>query len=284
MKFIMNLIVVLCLSLIAFFLQAKSILHKIAAGDVLSVGVVGHGDLSMGKVSVATDGTVRFELLGKVKLSGLGLDEASDKVGQLYEKDYLKSANVIINLISAFEGNAEVDRSKINILFIGRVRNPGRLNLEKSIDLLSAISAAGGLAQGAKKDSILVRGKGEKDSKRYDYTLLVDGKIESPVMQDGDIIKVLGGAAINADLSKIRVLFLGKVKKPGAYPLNEKTDLLTGITEAGGLDKGAVKEVSIRRKGIKKEIIVDYDDMVEGSVGSPELKNGDIVNVGESFW
>lgn len=66
---------------------------------------------------------------------------------------------------------------------------------------------------------------------------------------------------------------LGKVAKPGVYPLSDKISLIQAIANSGGFTEWANREVSVIRKDVHEkdkgmfkhnELVFDYDDFLKG--------------------
>lgn len=167
--------------------QFKEPLHILVPGDVISISVLGQRDLSVPRVTVASDGTVRLQLINYVKIAGMPIDQAARYVSRLYEKDFLKQANVIVNLLTP-------KKFKISIMFVGEFSKKGRLKFDKGIDLLAAIVDGGGLKKSADRSSLIIIRKGPESKKpktlSFDYDKLISGEQNSPKLQAGDLVKI----------------------------------------------------------------------------------------------
>lgn len=98
-------------------------------------------------------------------------------------------------------------------------------------------------------------------------------------------------ARVNVNLArpaapaKMTVTVVGQVARPGSYEVIVDCDLITVLANAGGLSKGASEtDIEVKRRGIKKPIVVDYDKMLRGKAEIFVLQPGDIVSVQESFF
>jgi polysaccharide biosynthesis/export protein len=81
----------------------------------------------------------------------------------------------------------------------------------------------------------------------------------------------------------------GEVRKPGAYQLDKDTNVLEGITLAGGFtDKAAPGRVRVIRSTPdgQQVIQVDMNDVIKGSQRDRAilLRENDVVVVPESFF
>src|SRR4051812_1858866 len=71
--------------------------YAIGSGDVLSINIWGHQDLSK-DYPVTVDGYVPFPLIGRVKADGLTVQEFAEQLRVLLEKDYLVNPQVVISV------------------------------------------------------------------------------------------------------------------------------------------------------------------------------------------
>jgi len=81
-----------------------------------------------------------------------------------------------------------------------------------------------------------------------------------------------------------RVTIEGAVKKPGVYPVRGKASLLQLIATAEGLDPTAQDEIVVFRNISGKRVAGKFnvDDIREGRVGDPVIREGDVIVVGSS--
>jgi polysaccharide export outer membrane protein len=91
--------------------------------------------------------------------------------------------------------SVEVKQVNSMLLYvIGRVNNPGRFSLNVNVNVLQALSIAGGLNPFAKRNSIKIfRDEGDKTRIFYfEYDRVVDGKHleENIMLQRGDVVVV----------------------------------------------------------------------------------------------
>ena len=130
--------------------------------------------------TVDEQGNIKLPYIGKVKLAGLNLMEASDKMEELLSQ-YLYSPSVFVRFVN----------NKVTIL--GEVRNPGVYVFNyKNINILQAIGYAGDILHfGNRKEVLIVRDEGEYTSKEV-VNLLSDELLISPyyMVKSGDIIYI----------------------------------------------------------------------------------------------
>jgi len=81
---------------------------------------------------------------------------------------------------------------------------------------------------------------------------------------------------------------MGKVAKPGVYPLNDKISLVQAIANCGGLTQWSNNEVSVIRQNIHEkdkkmfknhEHVFDYDDFLDGEdmQNNIDIQAGDVI-------
>jgi polysaccharide export outer membrane protein len=94
----------------------------------------------------------------------------------------------------------------------------------------------------------------------------------------------------SSEQSKIQIVLLGSVRKPGSYefPVGEvKVTLLKLMSEAGGFSEVAnIKKIKIVRTedGKKTVIRANAEAIMSGDQPDVELMSGDIVHVSESLF
>jgi polysaccharide export outer membrane protein len=116
-----------------FKLDAAQILSP---NDGILVTVYQEDDLTT-KTIIDKNGMVMLPLLGQVKVGGLTIGQATARIQQLYDKDYL--VNPQVNLIVE-------DFAKRRFSVLGQVQHPGSFEFpqNESVNLLEAIAIAGG--------------------------------------------------------------------------------------------------------------------------------------------
>jgi polysaccharide export outer membrane protein len=118
--------------------------YIIKVGDALYISVWGHEDLEQ-RVSVRSDGTVRFPLVGEVDAAGYTITEFSDNLREELDRDYIIDPFV----------NVTVETPTFFV--IGEVNSPGQYKIEGNIDVLKAISVAGGFTEFASHKVKIIR-------------------------------------------------------------------------------------------------------------------------------
>ena len=257
--------------------------YTIGPGDVLAITVWGHPDLSSDYL-VDPDGFAPFPLIGRVKAGGQTSRQVAAALTELLGKDYLVNPQVIV-VVKAYLSQ------KVTIL--GEAARPGVFYLTGPTTLVDVLSNAGWLAKGAGKEILLVRAQpgtaapaGATTLQRVNVEKLQAGNaVENVRLQAGDTIFV---APKDPENSTSYYIF-GEVKKPGAYPLEKETNVLEGITIAGGFtDKASPSRTRVIRMGPAGQQVleVDMNDVIKRGRRDKAvpLQANDVVVVPESFF
>lgn len=249
---------------------------RIGARDQIQIRVVELPDLD-GAQEVAEDGTIDLPIVGTISAAGLDERALAERLRERLEAEGLRRATVSVKVTSY--------RSR-PVAVLGAVNQPGNHYLPGRITLLELLLDAGGLADNH-GNTIFVRRRAENglsDQVQISVeALIADG---DPVLN----IPILAGDLINIPPARdLQIYFLGEVQNPGSllFNSNEPVTLLTAIARAGGLTEIASKKVRIKRRTGQRqphEIIVDYREVLDGQIPDPELEDGDIIIVKESFF
>ncbi|MEI6604088.1 MAG: polysaccharide biosynthesis/export family protein [Verrucomicrobiota bacterium] len=244
--------------------------YVLRPNDTISLSVYGEPDLSV-LVRILKTGESSFPLLGPVKVTGMTVAAAAAHLRELYAKDYLVDPK--LNLTVA-------DYAAEFVAVFGAVRTPGQIPMPVSghLDLATAMSAVGGLAENADANAIqLIRAAGTTST----FTMeAIQGSAGRTQLVAGDRIIVNHSAFVDKT-----VTILGQVHKPGPvpFPLKGKFDLINAIALAGGTtDMANPKKVSINRKGTVK--IVDFRDLSQRGDQPFLMQPDDIVTVPERIF
>jgi polysaccharide biosynthesis/export protein len=251
--------------------------YTIGPRDVLGITVWGQADLSR-DYGVDPDGFIPFPLIGRVKAAGSTPKELAGQLTELLGKDYLVNPQVIVNV-------KEYLSQKVQVL--GAAEKPGVYYLTGPTSLLEILSRAGGFASTAGKQVLLVRNQGAAQGSTAALRLSLE-KIqagdpsENTRVQSQDIVIVSKAQAYS-------YFIFGEVKKPGAYTLDKDTNILEGITVAGGFtDKAAPSRTRVIRSTPQGQqvIEVDMNDILRRGreAKTVMLQESDVVVVPESFF
>lgn len=273
---------------------------RVHPGDVLEVSVstgLEEGEAPRWTLRVADDGTLGVPLVGPVKLAGLELGQADQAIHRAgVARGIYRNPNVSV------ERKGQRTNS---ITVVGAVAEPGLYRLPRATsDVLSAIVAAGGLADNA--DTLIeIRqpawdGQGRNDPRvaqlaahqvtaddRAGYVSQVD-LVRAHELSHVDF-SLEDGAVVTVREKPTQTIFvLGKVNEPNQFemPPDQDVHLLDALAMAGGRSlELADKAYVVRRLPEREEPI-----LIEASIGEAKrnakanikLAPGDVVSVEET--
>jgi polysaccharide biosynthesis/export protein len=142
--------------------------YQIGAGDVLHIAVFHEPDATVQSVVVRTDGKISMPLIKEVSVLGLTPSQVEQRITQQLTK-FLTAPDVTVIVTS-------INSKKIYI--IGAVKKEGPLPFTYPMNVLQALSEAGGLTEFAKRKKIYVlRNKnGQELRLRFDYDAVLKGE------------------------------------------------------------------------------------------------------------
>jgi len=158
--------------------------YRLHAGDKLDVAVWKETELTRPALVISPDGRISFPLVGDVMAGGRTVTEVRGEIENRLKK-YIPEPVVTV-LVAGVEGNVSY--------VIGQVNKPGAIVMNPAINVMQALSIAGGATPFAKLDSIIVirRGAGGQKILNFRYGQVADGKnLEQNVqLEAGDVVVV----------------------------------------------------------------------------------------------
>jgi len=157
--------------------------YEIGPEDLLDISVWKEKDLQK-EVLVRPDGWITFPLVGNIEAKGKTALQLQEEITQ-WLKQYIPNpvVSVSVKKISGYK-----------IFVIGRVNKPGDYVVGRYIDVLQALSLAGGLTPFAEEGNIKIVRKqnGKETILRFNYAEVKKGRrLEQNVtLQSGDVIIV----------------------------------------------------------------------------------------------
>jgi polysaccharide export outer membrane protein len=236
--------------------------YVIGPQDVLEIVVWDNDDLS-GKVSVTLEGYINYQLIGKVRASGLNAGEFAQEITKLLADGYIVNPQVNVRV---------VEYKSQKVFIIGEAAKPGTYYLTKRTSIVEAISMAGGLTKDADMEVIIVRPKDAEEVEQItvDVRRALEGDLSQNIyLRNGDSIFI----------PKAKTFFImGEVSKPGEYKLESGTTVRKAVSLSGGAtDKASM--------GRAKVIRVIGDKEVESRIGLDEpLEPNDTIIIPERFF
>ena len=250
--------------------------YRLGPGDGLRVDVVGRPELS-GTHTVGPDGSVALPLAGTLELHGLTREAASAEIAETLAPFFRHPPRVNVDVTDYQNNKAYV---------LGRVEQPGVVDLTGAGNLLQALARAGGLPVREFRSFLakcaIIRGQDE--ILWIDLIdLLQGGNLALNVpLRNGDVVFI-------PDSEDAMVFVMGEVRTPGAVPIKVRIDLVQALAQAGGPTEHAdLTSVYVVRSqgpdGFEEPLRVDFEYLVETGDFSEnlELRTGDILYVARS--
>lgn len=214
--------------------------------DVLEVSVWGYADLTR-TVAVRPDGRISLPLVGSIAVTGTSVEELTRALTHAYAA-YIKNPQVTV-IVKDFR--------KIRVSVLGQVARPGAYTLLPGSRVLDAISAAGGITNGAfVKEVQLIR------SDRRIAVLQTDALLRAEIRGNPELHG--GETVVVPEVRKLTASVVGQVGRPGSYDLPPGARLLDLLSAAGGATESALlKEAQLVRPGAAP-VTVDLEQLLAG--------------------
>lgn len=157
--------------------------YGIHAGDILRISVWKEPDLNL-EVLVQPDGRFSFPLAGAMSAAGRTTEEIQQEITNRI-KQYVTEPVVVVG-IEKIQGN--------KIYVTGKVNRPGEFIMNHEVNVMQALSMAGGATTFASLSTIniLRRVKGQQVAIPFSYSDVVDGRMleQNITLQSGDVVVV----------------------------------------------------------------------------------------------
>lgn len=157
--------------------------YLIGAGDVLDISVW-KDEAQTKTVVVLPDGTIAFPLIGQLIAEGKTVAQLKEEITQkvsLYVPDPI--VTVIVHQVNS-----------MLIYVIGKVNNPGRFLLNTNVNVMQALTMAGGLNPFAKRDKISIMREewGDTTLFKFNYDEVSNGEnLQQNIrIRRGDVVVV----------------------------------------------------------------------------------------------
>ncbi len=263
-------------------LLAKPVPYTIDSGDVLSIVVWDHPELSnaatvatAGPVGVGADastsattappagfivdheGMIQFPYAGTLKVAGLTQDQARNLLTTRLAK-YLKQPKVTLRVQSYRSKRVYVD---------GEVKNPGLQAINDiPMTLVEALNRAGGVLPTGDQSQIVVNRNGTNYQINLPQLVQRGVNPASIILANGDVVRIR-----SRDESKVFVS--GEVVSPRALPMhNGRLTLNEALGESGGINptSGDGSQIYVVRKNGTDQVVYQLDGRSPGAMAMAE--------------
>jgi len=157
--------------------------YIVQPGDILDISVWKEKDLQR-EVVVLPDGSLSFPLAGELQASGKTVEQLRKDIGTRLSK-YIPGAVVTVSA-KQIQGN--------KIYIVGKVNRPGEYAASRYVDVMQALSIAGGVTPFAAVNDIHVlrRVNGVQTAIPFKYSKVESGRNlkSNIILQSGDVVVV----------------------------------------------------------------------------------------------
>ena len=157
--------------------------YKILPGDVLQVSVWKEPDLQL-ELLVRPDGAVSFPLAGEISTRDRSVSDLQDELKKRLAR-FINEPVVTVSIKQVL-GN--------KIYVIGQVNDPGEFVVNPQVDVLQALSMAGGTTAFADLDNIRIlhRDRGVQTALSFNYKEVIRGRnlAQNVMLNSGDVVVV----------------------------------------------------------------------------------------------
>jgi polysaccharide export outer membrane protein len=158
--------------------------YKLHPGDKLTVGVYDDPKLLPQDITVTPDGKISYPMVGTINVGGKTLEQVRAEF-ELRLKKYV-SDPIAILMVTEVKGNV--------VYVIGQVTKPGAIVMNPAINVLQALSIAGGANPYAKLDGIIIirSSGGTQRVLPFRYAQVSAGKdlAQNVELESGDVVVV----------------------------------------------------------------------------------------------
>jgi polysaccharide biosynthesis/export protein len=242
--------------------------YVLGTGDELNISITGFAAQTY-KVKVSPEGTVQLDILSPIYVSGLTIEQASERI-----INRLKSRFAGLN---SSGGGLYADITlgnirSISVTVIGEALQPGTFTIPSLANVFNVLYACGGPSEIGSLRNIEVfrNGKVIRTLDVYDFLLHGDQK-DNIILQDQDIIRI--------PYVDTRVSLLGEVRNPKIFEVKRGEKLKDVLAFAGGFKELAYsKTISLERATPTEKRIVSID---QNEIAAFTPQKGDIYTIGK---
>ncbi len=158
--------------------------YLLSPGDAIEVTVWKEEGLQQLQFLIGPDGNIIYPLIGTLTAAGRTINDLKELL-TVKMADYIAEPSISVKLLNN-QGNS--------IFVIGKVNKPGQIFSGRRLDVLQALSMAGGLTVFADNDDISIQRRVGNEIKvfPFDYDNVIDGEDleQNILLEPGDTITV----------------------------------------------------------------------------------------------
>ena len=219
--------------------------YEVGPNDILKLVLYGIQEFAT-ELKVSYEGSVTVQNVGVIRVAGLTIEAATDKIRQQMARTAYVSLRTGESKLSVTLSNIRT----IHVTIIG-AKKPGTYDLSPLSTVFSALSLAGGPSPiGSYRNIELVRNN--KVIRKVDlYHFILNGdQTDNIGLKDNDVIRI--------PAYENRVELNGQVKRPGIFELTGKENFQNILAFAGGFDEAAyTSNVKVIQKNGRELLVKD---------------------------
>jgi polysaccharide export outer membrane protein len=158
--------------------------YEVQPGDVLSVSVWREPELTQPQIVVRPDGAFSFPLVGEVNAVGKSVEEL--------RRELVQQLSRVIPDVVVTVAVVEIRGNKVYV--IGQVNQPGEFIVNPRVDVMQALSLAGGTTAFAATSEIFVLRRDNEQQRRlpFNYDAVLRGRDleQNVLLRSGDVVVV----------------------------------------------------------------------------------------------
>ncbi len=239
--------------------------YRLGSGDLVRVQVFQNPDLTV-DARVSEAGSIGYPLVGQVRVGGLGLVEAQQRIADaLRQGRFLKSPQVTVQLLQA-RGH--------QVAVLGQVARPGRFALETSRMRASELLAAAGGITPQGEEVVIISGQreGQPFRRLVDLPALFTGGAT-----DQDLV-LMGGDTLFVPRAPVFYIY-GEAQRPGPYRIERGMTLMQALASGGGpTPRGSATRLRLHRKGSDGLVVQSAPALTD------PVRPDDVIYVRESLF
>ena len=193
----------------------------------------------------------------------------------------IQAGDLSENLLLQDEDTVFIPKAEV-FFVLGEVKTPGTYPLDKALNVLDAVTVAGGFTDGAAPAAARVIRRGP-EGKEQTFPVNLAGTLPEDrrfLVVNGDTVMVPKGNTF---------FVVGEVTKPGAYQLVKETSILEAIAIAGGFTpKAAPGRTRVIRRTAEgtQDMVVDMNEIIRKGTREKAIRilEHDVIVVPESFF
>jgi len=266
--------------------------YVLGAGDHIVVSALEVPEIGGGPVRIDPEGYVNLPLVGRIKASGLTLEQFEVALAERL-KVHIRSPEVVVNLSES----AKQALGESPVFVLGAFKSPGLYPLQGQPRLTELLSRVGGLQPNAGRRIKITRRAEQGRIPLPNAVDEQDGKASSVEVSINTLMETLNPAEDLTlkpfdvlSLPKVELVYVtGDLQKTGAFPLDDREYLsITQVVAlAGGLGPDAAPRKArvlrpVLNSAKRSEIPVDLKRILEGKANDFPLLPNDVLLVPRS--